>query len=91
MPGESNVKVCDVVDLVQPLPCSFDTIGNMQREYHTVNDPNVAPVQHARRRVPIKYKAEIDKFDEVVCERVIMPEEPPHSGCPHLHTLKRLM
>ena len=33
----------------------FDTIGNMLRSYTIRTDPNVALVQHARRKVPIEY------------------------------------
>ncbi len=42
-------------------PNSFDRIGDMAGEYHIKVDPTVPPVQHARRKVPIEYKEEIER------------------------------
>ena len=33
----------------------FDTIGNMSGTYTIRTDPSILSVQHARRKVPIKY------------------------------------
>ena len=45
----------------QAFPTSFDTVGNMSGKYTIRLDPTITPVQHARRKVPIHYKEEIEK------------------------------
>ena len=45
----------------QAFPTSFDTVGNMSGKYTIRLDPTITPVQHARCKVPIHYKEEIEK------------------------------
>ena len=42
-------------------PKSFDHVGNMPGTYTICLDPSVPPAQHARRKVPIEYKDQIEK------------------------------
>ena len=42
-------------------PKSFDCVGNMPGTYRIWPDPSVPPAQHARRKVPIEYKEQIEK------------------------------
>ena len=42
-------------------PKSFDHVGNMPGTYTIHLDPSVPPAQHARRKVPIEYKEQIEK------------------------------
>ena len=59
-------------DLQALYPNSFDCTGDMQGEYDIKTDPTVPPVQHGRRKVPIKYNKEIKKeLAEMVCQRII--------------------
>ena len=55
----ANVK--DIFSLKQAFPTSFDTVGNMPGKYSIKIDTTVPPVQHARCKVPIHYKEEIEK------------------------------
>ena len=55
-----SVKINSVEDLKALYPNSFDCIGDMKGEYDIKLDPNVHPVQHARRKVPLEYKEEIE-------------------------------
>ena len=56
-----SVSIDSTRDLQALFPNSFDCIGDMQSEYNIKTDPTVPPVQHRRRKVPIKYKEEIKK------------------------------
>ena len=42
-------------------PKSFDHVGNMLGTYTICLDPSVPTAQHARRKVPIEYKDQIEK------------------------------
>ena len=65
-------------DLQALFPNSFDCIGDMQGEYDIKTDPTVPPVQHGRRKVPIKYKEEIKKeLAEMVQQRIITKQTEP--------------
>ena len=59
-------------------PDSFDIIGNMPATYTVRTDPSDPPVQHARQKVPIEYRAPIEKaLDDIVLEGVIAPVTKP--------------
>ena len=45
--------------LTATYPNSFDRIGSLKEEYTIKIDPSVAPVQQARRKVPIESKEAI--------------------------------
>ena len=51
----------DIFSLKQAFPTSFDTVSNMPGKYSIKIDATVPPVQHARCKVPIHYKEEIEK------------------------------
>ena len=60
--------------LKRAFPNSFDTIGNMPRTYTIRTDPAFPPVQHARSKVPIEYRDQIEKaLDKMVLKGVIAP------------------
>ena len=58
-PGSTQINCTK--DLQTLYPNSFDRIGDMSGEYDIKIDPQVPPVQHGRHKVPIEYKAEIEK------------------------------
>ena len=58
-PGSTQINYTK--DLQTLYPKSFDRIGDMFGEYDIKIDPQVPPVKHGRHKVPIKYKAEIEK------------------------------
>ena len=51
----------DIVAIKKAFPKSFDHVGNMPGTYTIHLDPSVPPAQHARRKVPIEYKEQIEK------------------------------
>ena len=53
--------VCDIVAMKKAFLKSFDCVGNMPGTYTLHLDPSVPPAQHARRKVPIEYKEQIEK------------------------------
>ena len=55
-------------------PNSFDHVGNMPGTYIICLDPSVPPAQHARRKVPIEYKEQIEKaLQHMEDLKIIMP------------------
>ena len=56
-----SVQINSTKDLQTLYPHSFDQIGNMSGEYDIKIDPSIPPVQHGRCKVPIEYKATIEK------------------------------
>ena len=54
-------QVRDIMVLKRAFPDSFDTIGNMPSTYTIRTDPSVPQVQHARQKVPIDYRDQIEK------------------------------
>ena len=55
-------------------PNSFDQVGNMPGTYTICLDPSVPPPQHARRKVPIEYKEQIEKaLQHMEDLKIIMP------------------
>lgn len=58
--------------LIQQFPECFDGIGKFEGEYHITLDPNVPPVIHAPRRVPISMKDDIKReLDEMISQGII--------------------
>ena len=53
--------VHDIIAMKKAFPMSFDHVGNMPGTYTIHLDPSVPPAQHARRKVPIEYKEQIEK------------------------------
>ena len=60
-PPHNASPVWDIMVLIRAFPDSFDTIGNMPSTYTIRTDPSVPPVQHARQKVPIEYRDQIEK------------------------------
>ena len=58
-PGSTSIE--STRDLQALFPNNFDCISDMSGEYDIKTDLTVLPVQHGRRKVPIKYKDEIEK------------------------------
>ena len=68
----------DIFSLKQAFPTSFDTVGNLPGKYSIKIDTTVPPVQHARRKVPIHYKEEIErKLLEMEQLQIIAPVTTP--------------
>jgi len=62
----------DKQDLITQYPESFNGIGKFQGEYHITVDPNVPPVIHPPRRVPISLKDSIkSELDDMVKNGII--------------------
>ena len=73
-----SVSIDSTRDLQAMFPNSFDCIRDMQGEYNIKTDPTAPPVQHARWKVPIKYKEEIEKeLAEMVWQRMITKQTEP--------------
>ena len=50
----------------------------MSGKYDIKTDPRVPPVQHGRRKVPIKHKAEIEKeLNDMVHQGIIVKQTEP--------------
>ena len=64
--------------LKRAFPDSFDTVSNMPHTYTIRTDPSVFLVQHARQKVPIEYRDQIDKaLDDMVLKGIIAPVTKP--------------
>ena len=57
----TTADVFDIVAMKKAFPNSFDHVENMPGTYTIHLDPSVPPAQHARRKVPIEYKEQIEK------------------------------
>ena len=76
VPG--SVTINSVDDLIRLYPNSFDRLGSLKGEYDIKVDPSVPPVQHARRKVPIKSKAAIEEaIDYMVQQDILEPQIEP--------------
>ena len=70
----STTQVWDIIALKRAIPDSFDTIDNMPGTYVIRTDPAIPPVQHARQKVPIEYREQIENaLDEMVLKGIIAP------------------
>ena len=54
-----GTSIKDKEQLTAMYPNSFDRIGSLKGEYTIKIDPSIAPVQQARRKVPIESKEAI--------------------------------
>ena len=71
-------SVTDIIALKNVFPNSFDTTGNMPGQYTIRVDTSIHPVQHARRKVPIEAKEEIEKaLQKMVDNEIITPVTEP--------------
>ena len=71
-------QVQDIMVLNRTFPDSFDTTDNMPSTYTIRTDPSVPPVQHARQKVPIEYRDQIEKaLGDMVLKGVIPPVTKP--------------
>ena len=63
-------------------PNLFDHVGNMPDTYTIHLDPSVPPAQHARRKVPIEYKEQIEKaLQHMEGLKIITPVTIPTEWC----------
>ena len=67
-------------DIMQEFSDCFGEIGTLPKIHHIHVDPEVKPVVHAPRRVPValheKLKAELDRMEKLnIIERVFEPTE----------------
>ena len=70
-----SIQVSSTKDLQTLYPNSFERISNMSGEYDIKIDPSVSPVQHGRHKVPIEYKAEIEKeLNDMVQQGIIVKQ-----------------
>ena len=68
----------DKEQLTTMYPNSFDRIGSLKGEYTIKIDPSVAPVQQARRKVPIESKEAISAaLDSMIAEDILEPQIEP--------------
>ena len=73
-----SIKISSVEDLLKLYPNSFDRLGSLNGEYDIKVDPTVPPVQHVRRKVPIKSKAAIEEaIDYMVKQDILEPQIEP--------------
>ena len=68
----------DKEQLTEMYPNSFDRIGSLKGEYTIKIDPSIAPVQQARRKVPIESKEAISAaLDSMIAEDILEPQIEP--------------
>ena len=71
-------SIKDIITLKNAFPNSFDTTGNMPGQYTIKVDTSIHPVQHARRKVPIEAREEIEKaLQKMVDNGIITPVTEP--------------
>ena len=76
VPG--SVPINSVEDLIRLYPNSFDRLGSLKGEYDIKVNPDIPPVQHARRKVPIESKAAIEEaLDYMVQQDILEPQVEP--------------
>ena len=73
-----SIAINSVEDLIKLYPNSFDRLGSLKGAYDIKVDPTVPPVQHARRKVPIKSKQAIEEaIDYMVSEGILEQQIEP--------------
>ena len=73
-----GTKITDKEQLTAMYPNSFDRIGSLKGEYTIKIDPTIAPVQQARRKVPIESKEAICvALDSMITEDILEPQIEP--------------
>ena len=74
----STAQIQDIIVLKRNFLDSFDTIGNTPGTYTIRTHPAIPPVQHARWKVPIEYREQIENaLDEMVLKGIIAPVSRP--------------
>ena len=69
----------------------FAGLGCLPGEYHIEIDPNIRPVQHAPRHVPVPLKTKLkEKIDEMEKEGIIIQETKPTDGISSLVAVQKL-
>jgi len=64
--------------VLDSFPDVFEGLGRLPGKYHIDIDPEVHPIQHCQRNVPVTMKAELKKkLDELVKMKVITPVDQP--------------
>ena len=81
--------VCDIIAMKKAFPKSFDHVGNMPGTYTICLDPSVSPAQHARRKVPIEYKEQIEKALQQMEDLTIITPVTIPTECVSLITFPR--
>ena len=73
-----GASITDKEQLTAMYPNSFDRIGSLKGEYTIKIDPSVAPVQQARRKVPIESKEAISAaLDSMIAGDILEPQIEP--------------
>ena len=68
----------------------FTGLGCLHGEYHIETDPNIRPVQHTPRRVPVPLKAKLkEKINEMEKEGIIIQETKPTDWISSLEALQK--
>jgi len=68
----NSSKIRSKEDVITQYPECFDGIGKFKGEYHITLDPNVPPVVHPPRRVPVSMKDDIKReLDEMIEQDII--------------------
>ena len=73
-----GTSIKDKEQLTTMYPNSFDRIGSLKGEYTIKIDPSIAPVQQARRKVPIESKETIcATLDSMIAGDILEPQIEP--------------
>ena len=73
-----GTKITDKEQLTAMYLNSFDRIGSLKGEYTIKIDPNIAPVQQVRCKVPIESKEAIcAALDSMIVEDILEPQTEP--------------
>ena len=76
-----SIQINSIRDFQTLYPNSFDQIDDMSGEYDIKIYPCVLPVQHGRCKVPIEYKAEVEKeLIDMVRQGIIAKQKSQHHG-----------
>ena len=75
---EETCKVETIENIFESFPDVFEGLGRLPGKYHIEIDPEVRPVQHGPRNVPVALKADLKKkLEELVAAKVITRVDEP--------------
>ena len=75
---EETCKVETIENIFESFPDVFEGLGRLPGKYHIEIDPEVRPVQHGPRNVPVALKAYVKKkLEELVAAKVITRVDEP--------------
>ena len=75
---EETSRVDTIDSVVDNFSDVFEGLGRLPGKYHIDVDPEVRPVQHCQRNVPVAMKADLkNKLAELVEKKVITPVDQP--------------